>query len=96
MGMREDKQIEALTENWVSINKFEDKVAWLAWTNWRRSQMRCHQEPENLTVPTPFPPSTIGAAKEYVASVKIIRGAIGWKDTRSGLSTDVSAWMGQA
>lgn len=94
MGMREDNQLNILTENWVGINKFEDKIAWQAWTDWRRDQMKCSQEPENLTVPSPFPPSTIVAAKEYIAAVKIIRGAIGWKDSKAALSTNVSAWMG--
>jgi len=94
MGMREDNQLQILTENWVGINKFEDKMAWQAWTDWRRSQMKCMQEPENLTVPSPFPPSTIIAAKEYISAVKVIRGAIGWKDSKAALSTNVSAWMG--
>lgn len=94
MGMREDHKIEILTDGWVSVNKFEDKMCWQAWTDWRRSQLKCMQEPENLTVPSEFPPSTVSAAKEYIAALKEIRNAIGWKDSRSKLSTDVSAWMG--
>lgn len=94
MGMREDNRLEVLMENWTSINKFENKMAWEAWVGWRRDQLGCAQEPESLTVPSTFPPSTINAAKEYTAALKEIRGAIGWKDSRAALPKDISAWMG--
>ena len=94
MGAREDARLDVLVENWVSINKFEDKMAWEAWIGWRKAQLRCHQEPESLTVPSPFPPTTVASAKEYTAALKEIRSAIGWKDSRAALPKDISAWMG--
>jgi hypothetical protein len=91
---RSDSDIEDLVENWIGISKDQDPIAWQAWTAWRRDQLRVASMPDNLTVPSPFPPATIAAAKEYVAIVQQIRAAIGWKDSRSRLPTNISAWMG--
>lgn len=94
MGKREDNAVEVIVEDWVSVNKFDDPLAWEAWKNWRFSQLRCHIEPTAFTVPSIFPPTTVSAAREYIASLRQIRKAIRWTDSRAKLPNDVSAWMG--
>lgn len=91
----DDRDIEVLTENWISIGRKEDPVAWNAWRDWRRAQLGAQIEPDAFTVPTPFPPATIAAAREYIAIVQQIRASNGWKGQSAKLKTDVSAWMGQ-
>lgn len=87
-----DIEVDVLVEDWISVNRDDDKTAWQAWTDWRRAQLRVVSESNSLTVPTPFPPATIAAAKEYAAILKQIRSSIGWKDSRAKLPTDFSAW----
>lgn len=91
----DDRDVETLTENWISINRKEDPIAWQAWRDWRRTQMGSQIEPESFTVPTPFPPATIAAAREYIGICQQIRSSNGWKGGSSRLKTDVTAWMGQ-
>lgn len=95
MAKRDDeREVETLTENWISINRSDDPVAWEAWRKWRREQLGCVSAPNNFTVPTPFPPATVKAAKEYVAIVQLMRKVNGWNDSRSKINPNVSAWMG--
>lgn len=91
---RIDNDVDDLTDTWISVNKDQDPAAWQAWTAWRRDQLHIVAQPDNLTIPSPFPPATIAAAKEYVAVLQQIRSSIGWKDSRAKLPTDFSAWMG--
>lgn len=90
----DDRDVEILTENWISINKKQDPIAWQAWADWRRNELRSLIDPENFTVPTPFPPSTVAAAKEYIAIVQQIRKSVGWNDSRAQMPKSVGAWMG--
>lgn len=94
MGMREDNRLDVLMEHWIGINKHDDPLAWAAWKDWRHAQLGCFQEPIAFTVPSPFPPTTVASAKEYIAVLKEIRSSIGWKDSRAKVPTNVSAWMG--
>lgn len=86
-------EVEIATENWIAINKKVDPVEWEAWTRWRRQELRSKIEPDNLTVPTPFPPITQAAAKEYIEVVRKIRKIIGWTGTNSRLPSDPSAML---
>lgn len=90
----DDRDIETMTEDWISINEKEDVQAFEAWASWRSQQMGCHNFGHNMTVPTPFPPTSVSAAREYIAVVQQIRKAIGWNGTKAKLKTDISAWMG--
>lgn len=84
--------VEVLVEDWITINRKQDPVAWTAWHDWRRAEMGSCIEPENFTVPSPFPPATVAAAKEYLAIVQQIRKSIGWNSGRASLQTNVTAW----
>ncbi len=88
-----DDQIDEATADWVSISRGQDPVEWGAWTAWREREMRTHARPDNLTVPTPFPPATVSAAKAYLDVVQKIRRAQGWTAANSRLTTDPRAWM---
>lgn len=87
-----DTKINIAVETWTSVHRREDAFEWTAWRDWLRDQLHCISEPENFTVPTPFPPSTIQAARDYIAVRRMIRSAIGWKDWRSKLPDDVYAY----
>lgn len=91
----DEKEIDILTENWISLNEKEDPDAFSAWVAWRKQQMGCNNHGKNLTVPAPYPPSSVSAAKEYIAIVQQIRKAVGWTSMKAKLKTDVSAWMGE-
>jgi hypothetical protein len=87
-----DYETDALVADWISVNKAEDPVAWEAWRVWRADELGSHIEPDSFTVPTPFPPATVAAAREYIAIVRQLRAAIGWKSSKSRINSDVSAW----
>lgn len=90
----DEADLDEMMEGWCVVNKHQDPVAWSAWTRWRQDQMKSKIEPDNLTVPTNMPPSTIAAVREYFAIVRFARNCIGWRDTKSNLPKDPSAWMG--
>ena len=96
MGKRKtESDVAELLEDWISVDRNEDKAAWEAWTNWRRINLGCHATPNALTVPTPFPPATINAAREYAATVQLIRKSIGWNESRAKINVGaLSAYMG--
>ena len=55
MGKRNsdlENEVDDLTGNWVAVNRQQEPIAWQAWTNWRKQEMRTLIEPESLTVPT--------------------------------------------
>lgn len=90
-----DNEVSEETKNWVSIDKAQNPVEWSAWSGWRRREMRSPVEFEKLTVPTPFPPGTVAAAKAYFSTVQKIRRSNGWTESRAKLPSDPSAWMGE-
>lgn len=79
MAEREiDRKIRIMTENWVAIGKFEAPIEWEAWTDWRRINLGCVNQPDTLTVPTDFPPATDMARRQYMETIDEIRRSIGW------------------
>jgi hypothetical protein len=88
-----ENEIDIATENWIAITKKVDPVEWDAWTKWRTRELRVRSQPEGLTVPTPFPPVTVAAAKEYIEVVRKIRKMIGWTGSTSRLPSDPGAHM---
>lgn len=90
-----ETEVEIRVENWISVNRAEDSMQWEAWTNWRRANAGAHAQPENLTVPSPFPPTTMTSVKEYLETVGMLRSATGWKRGRDRIAKDPSAWMGE-
>jgi hypothetical protein len=90
-----DKEVAALTANWVAVSKKEQPLEYNAWRGWRIREMRSFIEPDNFTVPTELPPTTVAGAQAYFDVVKKIRKCIGWRTQRSHLPKDPSAWMGE-
>lgn len=92
-GKRSDEhELEILTNGWVAVNQMADSLEWKAWRDYRRFVLHAYAEPQNFTVPTPFPPSTEMAAKTYVVALKAIRRMIGWNDRRAQLPNDPAPW----
>jgi len=93
---RSDLEIEVddAMRGWVAINRIENPMEWEAWIKWREENMRSFIRPENLTVPTEFPPLTVAAAKDYLEVVRKTRVMIGWSNGVKLLSKNPSAWMG--
>lgn len=90
-----EKNIDDIFTGWVSVNRQEDPMEWNAWKTWRRQNIGSSSEPENFTVPSPFPPSTILGAKAYAEDVQRIRRSIGWNGTAATINIGrVSAYMG--
>ena len=89
-----EAQIDADVEGWVAVRKSANQAEWHAWTNWRRENANTRLEPDNLTVPTMFPPTTVAAANNYLDVVKRIRKLVNWSDKYSHVSSDPKAWMG--
>jgi len=85
-------EIDDATRDWEGINRQENPLEWSAWISWRREYAGAHSEPEGLTVPTPFPPMTVQAAKDYLSVVKKIRVLVGWKSGTRRISNDPSAY----
>lgn len=90
-----ETEVDIRTENWVAVTRAEDPMQWEAWTNWRRENAGAQAMPESLTVPSPFPPTTIAGVKEYLETVGMLRAATGWKRGRDRIAKDPSAWMGE-
>lgn len=88
-----ENEIDDTCESWIAVNKNLDPAQWEAWTAWRKREMRTRLEPENLTVPTMFPPATVAAAKAYLETVRKIRLLVGWKDGTARLTNDPGAWQ---
>ncbi len=84
--------IDVAVENWVAVDQAVDPINWEAWTNYRRNALGLKTEFKKLTVPTPFPPSTIGSAKDYVEVLKKIRRLHGG---RLNVPNEPAAWMGE-
>lgn len=87
-----ETDIDIALENWVAVDVAVDPVNWEAWTGYRVKTLGIKTEFKKLTVPTPFPPSTVGAAKDYVEILKKIRRLHGGRST---LPNDPPAWMGE-
>jgi hypothetical protein len=90
-----DREIDALTTHWVAVNRKENPIEYSAWLGWRKQEMRSFIEPENFTVPTAFPPTTVTGAQAYFDVVRKIRKCVGWRTMRANLPKDPSAWMGE-
>lgn len=90
-----ENEVDDTLLNWVCVNRLEEPMEWQAWINWRRDNMGSRITPENLTVPTAFPPVTVSAAKQYLETVTKIRRLNGWTGGKAKLTTDPSAWMGE-
>lgn len=90
-----ETEVDIRTENWISVNRSEDALQWEAWTNWRKANAGANAQPDNLTVPSPFPPTTMTSVKEYLETVGMMRSVCGWKKGRDRISQNPSAWMGE-
>lgn len=90
-----ETEVGIRVESWISVSRSEDPMQWDAWTNWRRQNAGAVAQPDNLTVPSPFPPTTIAGVREYLETVGMMRTANGWKRGASRISKDPSAWMGE-
>lgn len=90
-----DKEVEALTKNWVAVKRKEQPLEWGAWLKWRKQEMDSHIEPDSFTVPTELPPTTVVGAQAYFDVVKKIRKSIGWRTKSAELPKYPSAWMGE-
>jgi hypothetical protein len=86
-------EIDSAVSAWVKVDKAVDPMNWQAWTNYRSNILGLRHEFEKLTVPTPFPPATIGAAKQYVDVLKKIRRFHGGGNLN--VPSDPAAWMGE-
>lgn len=86
-------EIDIAVENWVAVDQAIDPVPWEAWTNYRVGTLGIKTEFKKLTVPTTFPPTTIGAAKAYVDVLKKMRRLHG--GGRLNVPNDPPAWMGE-
>jgi hypothetical protein len=86
-------EIDIALENWLAVEEAADRVPWEAWTNYRVNVLGIKTVFKKLTVPTQFPPSTIGAAKDYVDVLKKICRLNG--GGRSKVPDNPSAWMGE-
>lgn len=93
---KDNHDVDSLVDSWISVNRKEDPAEWKAWYEWRRASLGSFTEPDNFTVPTPFPPTTQAAAKAYVEAVRQLRKSIGWNTTRARLNDDVRAWWADA
>lgn len=90
-----ETECDIRTENWVSVTRAEEPLQWEAWTNWRKANAGANAQPEGLTVPGPFPPTTMAAVNEYLETVGMLRTVNGWKRGRDRISKNPSAWMGE-
>jgi len=90
-----DKEIQAIVRSWVVVNRVDDPMEYEAWRKWRAAEMRSYIEPDNFTVPSPFPPTTVAGAKDYLEAVRKIRVSIGWKNQAAKLPNNPGAWMGE-
>ena len=95
---RQKSDLEIEVENrmagWVAIGRQEEPMEWEAWTHWRQQNCGSKAQPESLTVPTPFPPITINAARDYLETIRKARLSMGWKRGADRVSNNPSAWMG--
>lgn len=90
-----ESEIDILTEHWVSVSKKDNPLEYGAWLGWRKREMGSLIEPDNFTVPTALPPTTVAGAAAYFDAVRKFRKANNWNNSRSILPKDPSAWMGE-
>lgn len=90
-----EKEIDALTEHWVSVTAKEQPMEYGAWLGWRRREMRSFIEPDHFTVPSTLPPTTIAGVHAYFDVVKKIRRLNGWRSIKAELPKNPGAWMGE-
>lgn len=89
-----DKEIQAIVRPWVVVNRVDDPMEYEAWRKWRAEEMNSFIEPDNFTVPSQFPPTTVAGARDYFEAVRKIRASIGWKNQAAKLPPNPSAWLG--
>lgn len=90
-----EKEVDALTKDWVAVVRSEQPLEYGAWLGWRRREMGSYIEPDAFTVPTELPPTTVAGALAYFDVVKKIRKCIGWRTPLAALPKSPSAWMGE-
>lgn len=73
-----DRQLEIAMEGWMGINRQENPVEWQRWITFRREYLGSTLTIDNLSVPSPFPPTSQDAIQRYLDAVALSRRCIGW------------------